>query len=92
MMNESVQAFKPTSDDWKPSHQLKQNGSPMLVRVRYLPLSLLAGAKVCVYGRGDLLMELSFNSRSAAWDMWIKVISQPTVEQDWLAKEGFTYA
>ena len=90
----TVRVFKRTQDCWYPSFRLEgfYEGKKNIELVEVSFLRLHSGEwRVCVWGADDCGMELDFtkNERSAAQDIFLKVLSFDQVSVHDLEKLGF---
>lgn len=94
-----VSVYKETLDNWCPSYILSTknypNNGPLLVKVSWIKLPFYKEKqlwRVCIWGGDDLGMEIDFEEESSSLDIFIKVISEPTISFDCLKRLGFVYA
>jgi hypothetical protein len=95
----AIRVFKFTDQSWYPSYKLasykldgyyKGLADRLLVEVSFLQLTD-GDWRVCVWGADDFGKEKDFpvKDRQAAWDLFVKVISQESVNVEYLKDLGF---
>jgi hypothetical protein len=93
---ERKQVFKQTEDDWCGNYIFVNNGKdiPMVKLTFYGNISIPKDTpeyRVSCWGNDDLGMDKDFDNEQQAYEMYLKVLNMPIVNQSDLIKLGFNY-
>lgn len=99
-MNNRIDVFKPTDDDWYPSYQLydlwDEVKNQTLVRVSFLgnisPPGRMPVFRVCAWGNDDFGMELDLTEEALAFNIFLQIIGKNVVNRQDLKEFGFISA